>query len=90
LVGEYRGFGAGPKGMMDLRLLNFLGGFCVSGEFERRDGSRGEEGGVDTNDGFVVSVTNAGFVELNGSEGDRKVVRGCGIGRQRKECLLLD
>ncbi|KAB5552361.1 hypothetical protein DKX38_009672 [Salix brachista] len=35
-----------PKGMMDLRLLNFWGGFGVSGELGRRDGSMGEEVGV--------------------------------------------
>ncbi|CAL9000526.1 unnamed protein product [Prunus brigantina] len=85
LVGEYRGFVAGPKGMMDLRLLKFWGGFGVSGELGKRDGSRGEEGGVDgsggeeggvdSSDGFVVSVIDA---EVVGDEGDRGDSKGLG------------
>ena len=39
---------------MDLRLLKCWGWFGVSGELGKRDGSRGEEGGVDAGDEVVV------------------------------------
>ena len=64
------------KGMMVLRLLNFLGGFDVEGELGRRDGSRGERGGVDMGEGVLVWMTGARFVELDASEGDTKGDRG--------------
>ena len=50
--------------MMVWRLLNFLGGFGVAGELGRRDGSRGEGGGVDMGEGVVVWMTDVGFGEL--------------------------
>jgi len=71
--------------MMVLRLLNFLGGFGAAGELGRRDGSRGEGGGVDMGEGVVVWITGVRFVKLDGSEGDIKGDRGCWIRRQGKE-----
>ncbi|CAL8989131.1 unnamed protein product [Prunus brigantina] len=54
---------------MELRDLKFCGGFGVSGELGKIDGSIGEEGRVDSEGGFVKSmcdevVNSDGFVEF--------------------------
>lgn len=52
-------FGGRAKRMMDLRFSKFWGGFDVSGELRKRHWSRWEEGGIGSNDGFMVSMMDA-------------------------------
>ena len=70
--------------MMFLRLLNFCGGLGVPGELGRRDGSRGEEGGVvmgweSEEEITAVGLGERGCVGTDGVDEDCGEVTGGGI-----------